>query len=541
MKRQDQSKIREFFLASVKEVLSSVEPDLINKEHISNITQSLSAKLIENTDLNNEDIRSTLHQVMGDITVEYLQEYSRAILTIKQSAAASKQTPAPLPGLTPDHFFTDEILISLNPAEAITRFEDKERGYFNGTKIAFSFLRQQLSLNSDEKRWCIVLKLFHGKLMQHTKVKHSAQNTTDFDLVPGKSCDEKGMAALFNLCQNPENCFQLEISYDDCNYLYAHPAVLSRFAKQYFCQKFNALGVASELLDEMLIGLPKGGLAIFLNDNFEEGFPLSVSKLISDFIKQENPAGDISGNGIKIKLVSCKKEAQRLAELETILVDLLGALQSLDRGDAKLNRKVIANMAHHMQRVLQLHPFADGNARFAYLLTNVILEKFGLIPSFFPFFMSIFDANSQTRMVELIIQGQQLFKNYFKVDSLQTLLTLSYKKAEQMKAAITQVHEQFRNGAASVSRRDIITQYTQLIQYALSSWQHSAHRNAFALLILKCMRNRVMLCPKPKKTAPSRSATPYGKAFHQFYQQNELSSVPKIQAYYDQRKAQIPR
>ena len=121
---------------------------------------------------------------------------------------------------------------------------------------------------------------------------------------------------------------------------------------------------------------------------------LLVSKLINDFINQENPTGNISANKIRIKLVSFKEKKQRLGELDIILVNLLRALQTLDQGDKQLNQQVIAIMAHHMQRLLQLHPFADGNARFAYLLTNVILEKFGQAPSFFPYFMSIFDANS---------------------------------------------------------------------------------------------------------------------------------------------------
>ena len=99
IKRQNQRKIREFFLASVSEVLCSVEPDLINKEHIFNITDSLSAKLKEDTDFNNEDIESTLHQIMGDLTVEDLKTYSRAISTAKKSTAATKQPLPPCPSL----------------------------------------------------------------------------------------------------------------------------------------------------------------------------------------------------------------------------------------------------------------------------------------------------------------------------------------------------------------------------------------------------------------------------------------------------------
>ena len=156
--------------------------------------------------------------------------------------------------------------MSLNPAEAITRFEDKEPGYFEFTNNAFSFLRQQLSLDSDERRWCIVLKLFHGKLMQHTRVKHSAQNTSDFELVPGKACDAIGMTALFEQCNDPSNCLSLEICYKSNEngeydkYVFIHPTVLNS---------------VSESQRGMSLVLPETDSAIFLNANFEEGPPLS--------------------------------------------------------------------------------------------------------------------------------------------------------------------------------------------------------------------------------------------------------------------------
>ncbi len=174
---------------------------------------------------------------MGDITVEYLQKYSRAISTANKTAAATKQTPTSLPVITSNHFFTDEFLMSLNPAKPITRFEDKEPGYFEFTKNAFLFLRKELNLASDKQRWCTVLKVFHAKLMLHTEVKHSAHNTTDFELVPGKACDAIGLTALFEQCNDPSNCLSLEICYKSNEngeydkYVFIHPSVLNRVSE----------------------------------------------------------------------------------------------------------------------------------------------------------------------------------------------------------------------------------------------------------------------------------------------------------------------
>ena len=67
-----------------------------------------------------------------------------------------------------------------------------------------------------------------------------------------------------------------------------------------------------------------------------------------------------------------------------------------------------------------------------------------------------------------------IIKTYFKVDSLQALF--SYDIAEKEKASIVLAHKVFikeqRQRKSTSSSGDIMARYTQLIQHALSSWQH---------------------------------------------------------------------
>lgn len=98
--------------------------------------------------------------------------------------------------------------------------------------------------------------------------------------------------------------------------------------------------------------------------------------------------------------------------------------------DAKTDDEKILIIAKYVQRIIQLHPFVDGNTRMAYLLLNKLLHDNGLS---FTLLLNPnrLDCTDLTHLVSLIKGGQVLFKQLFSKQTSLNFQTLEPKEFPQ--------------------------------------------------------------------------------------------------------------
>ncbi|CCB86349.1 unknown protein [Parachlamydia acanthamoebae UV-7] len=188
-------------------------------------------------------------------------------------------------------------------------------------------------------------------------------------------------------------------------------------------------------------------LQVLAEDNLEEAYILT-----KDDLKYYNNAGQTinikpsSNDRTKTvslmfqKIIPCYRKGDCLGrerlilknhsapnERETAALKIFEKFLNMMKIECLSTNEKIETIATTMRDLLQQHIYYDGNARSLYILSNFLLQQYGL-EMFYPENMCLFDANSKGKMVSEICIGQNRFANIFGDEKA---LTENLKKYKQ--------------------------------------------------------------------------------------------------------------
>jgi hypothetical protein len=145
---------------------------------------------------------------------------------------------------------------------------------------------------------------------------------------------------------------------------------------------------------------------------FEKSKEPSPEKWIEKILETIKPLYDVGTVGEKqlfpVRIVSLY--STQLVRSEKALMLIQNYLDSIKK--AQNNEDKINTICYLCRELAQLAMFANGNARAIFIFANLLLSMNGL-PPFYPTNTWIFDANSMTRMVAEVTEGQKRFSRMF--------------------------------------------------------------------------------------------------------------------------------
>ncbi len=290
-----------------------------------------------------------------------------------------------------------------HPIMSMVQFEKNEPGYFKSCLKALVYAQTHIHFldtphnRCSQKEWLSAIQKFRCQLMGHQP--ESLQDSqfgsyeSSFELT-GISVDLEGFDNLLGkIASDDDLSLKIVDNKTRCEYYISGP------------------GLKSDPEDAPSLDVIKDSLFRNGKGTFQEDSGGGLRYL------------SVDSREYKVFLNSKKFQKMRRLELNQALLQLsfnlkhwkeLAQKQGEDPNCPKVKFDLVSQLiCKYMTSILQTHPFPDGNARFAYFLTNIILHQMDLSPSVFLHNMSIFDANSTGKAMECIMIGQETFKQQF--------------------------------------------------------------------------------------------------------------------------------
>lgn len=318
--------------------------------------------------------------------------------------------------------------------QALTEYEKREPGYFRTMKQAFETHADKI--NPKHLSYEDFINLHQG-LTSHL---HGIEMVNErFFSLNALTADENGIKeALENL--KGEDFLEARILGDFCIYQIAANGKINRLLPYVTKKGFTLPEATIDLLKNVDNIQPYLNPA--LSDTVSETYKIELRKAnfephafeMLDFNKLDEKSkalfktseivdcssivqrvvASMKSNklgGTDLHLNINKSPEQTQAELKAILEEYNEAIKTLDLSDhdPEKRKKLYNLVGRTMKNISQLHPFPDGNGRTTYVLANLIFIKLGHEP-FYSAVQSIFDMNSDERILELLLKGQENFK-----------------------------------------------------------------------------------------------------------------------------------
>jgi hypothetical protein len=231
---------------------------------------------------------------------------------------------------------------------AIKSFEKEEPGYFDSMISGILWGMDNIDLNNINYDFIDTL---HQKLVGHLKLdQRVADGPRNFGLVPDVTCDEAG---------------------------------LKKFVSEQFMGKAFYLDMT--VFDKELNPI---GRYYFLNGQIQIADPRTIQVREIALCTPEKAYSILEMYFFKARNATVKVNAlMSAAETKTKVRDLLRSLTAeiivlnavrATLGEVRFQRELDKIVLSHMAQLNQAHSFLDGNARLAFVLTNLIFYKFNL-------------------------------------------------------------------------------------------------------------------------------------------------------------------